>query len=122
MRINKAQTLFSPPTPHRIELCSDSDETANAEDSEKLPQPKAKKRFEKCIFLHLCLFFNLRSSRTNSEQNGEVKANGGSHKLTEYFPVRRSVRKTKKTVLEEQQRSLENLLRLEIEEGLSVSV
>lgn len=43
-------------------------------------------------------------------------------KLTEFFAVRRSVRKTKKTVLEEKQRCLEHLLRHRIEEGLNVQI
>lgn len=48
--------------------------------------------------------------------------NGSQHKLTEYFPVRRSVRKTKKTVLEERQRTLEEALAMCKEEGLEVSI
>jgi histone-lysine N-methyltransferase SETD8 len=43
-----------------------------------------------------------------------------NHKVTDYFPVRRSVRKTKKTVMEEKQRTLEQMLRNEVEEGLEV--
>lgn len=54
--------------------------------------------------------------------NVPAKANNNNHQLTEYFPVRRSVRKTKKTVMEEKQRSLENSLRLGKEEGLIVSI
>jgi histone-lysine N-methyltransferase SETD8 len=44
----------------------------------------------------------------------------GNHQLTEYFPVRRSVRKTKTTVLEEQQRDLEEAVLSQREEGLEV--
>lgn len=44
----------------------------------------------------------------------------GNHKLTEYFPVRRSVRKTKTTVLEEQQRDLEEAILSKREDGLEV--
>ncbi|PNF37006.1 hypothetical protein B7P43_G08068 [Cryptotermes secundus] len=44
----------------------------------------------------------------------------GNHKLTEYFPVRRSVRKTKTTVLEEQQRDLEEAILSRREDGLEV--
>jgi hypothetical protein len=44
----------------------------------------------------------------------------GNHKLTEYFPVRRSVRKTKTTVLEEQQRDLEEAILSQKEDGLEV--
>ncbi|XP_069701000.1 histone-lysine N-methyltransferase Set8 isoform X2 [Periplaneta americana] len=44
----------------------------------------------------------------------------GNHKLTEYFPVRRSVRKTKRTVLEERQRDLEEAIVSQREDGLEV--
>ena len=43
-----------------------------------------------------------------------------NHKLTEYFPVRRSVRKCKKAVLEERQRDLENKVMCGVEDGLQV--
>lgn len=61
-------------------------------------------------------------------KNGDVIVNGQqikaieNHKLTEYFPVRRSVRKTTKTVLEEKQRNLELILKKGIEEGLEVII
>lgn len=42
------------------------------------------------------------------------------NKLTDYFPVRRSVRKTKKTVLEEKQKSLEEAVLSKREDGLAV--
>lgn len=43
-----------------------------------------------------------------------------NHKLTDYFPVRRSVRKSKKAVLEEKQRDMENKVLCQVEEGLEV--
>lgn len=43
-----------------------------------------------------------------------------NHKLTDYFPVRRSVRKSKKVVLEEKQRDMENKVLCQVEEGLEV--
>jgi histone-lysine N-methyltransferase SETD8 len=43
------------------------------------------------------------------------------HNLTEYVPVRHSVRKTKKTVLEEKQRCLEEAVLAKQEDGLEVS-
>ncbi|XP_049793297.1 histone-lysine N-methyltransferase PR-Set7 [Schistocerca nitens] len=43
-----------------------------------------------------------------------------NHKLTEYFPVRRSERKTKKIVLEEWQKTIEEAILSEKEEGLEV--
>lgn len=54
------------------------------------------------------------------------QVNGGSHvhvsqaQITDFFPVRRSVRKTKKTVLQERQKSLEEAVLNEQEEGLEV--
>ncbi|PSN38100.1 Histone-lysine N-methyltransferase pr-set7 [Blattella germanica] len=49
-----------------------------------------------------------------------VPKTSGNHKLTEYFPVRRSVRKTKRTVLEERQRDLEEAILSQREEGIEV--
>ncbi|CAH0388815.1 unnamed protein product [Bemisia tabaci] len=43
-------------------------------------------------------------------------------KLTEYFPVRRSVRKTKREVLEEKQKSIETAVRNNVQDGLDVEV
>ena len=43
-----------------------------------------------------------------------------NQKVTAYFPVRRSVRKSKKTVLEEKQRDFEQKVIAQIEEGLEV--
>ncbi|KAF5284658.1 hypothetical protein FQR65_LT13489 [Abscondita terminalis] len=40
--------------------------------------------------------------------------------ITEYFPIRRSERKTKRIVLEEKQKNLEQMLRDGVEEGLKV--
>ncbi|XP_038212873.1 histone-lysine N-methyltransferase PR-Set7 [Zerene cesonia] len=52
----------------------------------------------------------------------ESKAvNGSNHKLTEYFPVRRSVRKTSKCVMAEKMRDLERAIREQKEDGLQVS-
>lgn len=52
----------------------------------------------------------------------EKVVNGDSnHKLTEYFPVRRSVRKTSKCVMAEKMRDLERAVREQREDGLQVS-
>ncbi|CAG9104333.1 unnamed protein product [Plutella xylostella] len=49
-------------------------------------------------------------------------ANGvTNHKLTEYFPVRRSVRKTSKCVMAEKMRDLERAIRDQREDGLTVA-
>lgn len=47
--------------------------------------------------------------------------NGTNHKLTEYFPVRRSVRKTSKCVMAEKMRDLERAIREQREDGLQVN-
>jgi len=56
----------------------------------------------------------------NSASAAPPSKASGNHQLTEYFPVRRSVRKTKTTVLEEQQRDLEEAVLSQREEGLEV--
>ncbi|XP_011865567.1 PREDICTED: histone-lysine N-methyltransferase pr-set7 [Vollenhovia emeryi] len=43
-----------------------------------------------------------------------------NHSITDYFPVRRSVRKSKKVVLEEKQRDLENKVLCQVEDGLKI--
>lgn len=52
----------------------------------------------------------------------EAKVSNGNanHKLTEYFPVRRSVRKTSKCVMAEKMRDLERAVREQKEDGLQV--
>ncbi|XP_018569294.1 histone-lysine N-methyltransferase pr-set7-like [Anoplophora glabripennis] len=100
--------IRSPPTPHRIELRNDSLEEGNCKKplvQSYQPAPKARRR--------------LNNNQLISQPEGK-NADRGSHKLTEYFPVRRSARKTKKTVLEERQRDLEQALRNKVEEGLEV--
>lgn len=54
--------------------------------------------------------------------NNLTNYNKNNHKLTEYFPIRRSERKTEKTVLQEKQRTLEQILRSEREDGLEVLI
>ena len=54
---------------------------------------------------------------TNQSLNQDVSQN---HKLTEYFAVRRSVRKPKTAILEEKQKHLEDLVQSGVEDGLQV--
>ncbi|KAJ8978776.1 hypothetical protein NQ317_015500 [Molorchus minor] len=103
--------IISPSTPHRIELRSDSSDEANNCKKQPIkstvqPAPKAKRR--------------LNNNLTFNQPDAKIPEKDTNHKLTEYFPVRRSVRKTKRTVLEEKQRSLEQALRKQIEDGLEV--
>lgn len=50
-----------------------------------------------------------------------TNGSNNNHKLTEYFPVRRSVRKTSKCVMAEKMRDLERAIREQREDGLQVS-
>lgn len=68
---------------------------------------------QKCIFI---FDFRLYNNQINNQESKNE-----NHKLTDYFPVRRSVRKTKTVVLEEKQRMLENIVRKGGEDGLEVS-
>jgi histone-lysine N-methyltransferase SETD8 len=52
----------------------------------------------------------------------ESKPESQNKLLTDYFPVRRSVRKTKKTVLEEIQKNFEEAVLSKREEGLGVHI
>ncbi|CAH1129956.1 unnamed protein product [Ceutorhynchus assimilis] len=116
----------SPPTPHRIELRHDNNEENNCKKPFicQPPAPKSRKTL-----------FNNHAVSNSDNQNGEVKSLSvkessknnftnnkvnGQQKLTEFFPVRRSVRKTKTTVLEEQQLALEKMVRDKTEDGLEV--
>ncbi|XP_025837662.1 N-lysine methyltransferase KMT5A [Agrilus planipennis] len=98
-----------PATPHRIVACTDLENQGFPKDK-KLSKKRLNDRFvnNSEIMKHPIISIN-----PKDDQN---------HKLTDFFPVRRSVRKTKKTVLEEKQRDLENILRKNIEEGLKVHI
>lgn len=51
----------------------------------------------------------------------EKPVNGTTnHKLTDYFPIRRSVRKTKKEVMEQKRRDIEIAIQKQTEDGLEV--
>ncbi|XP_020285286.1 histone-lysine N-methyltransferase pr-set7 [Pseudomyrmex gracilis] len=60
------------------------------------------------------------SKPVNQRPSTKPSTIGTNHSITEYFPVRRSVRKSKKVVLEEKQRDLENKVLSQIEEGLEI--
>lgn len=72
---------------------------------QQAPKPKATKVTTKLN--------NNQSLNKDSSQN---------HKLTEYFTVRRSVRKPKNVILEEKQKSLEDAVLSEKEDGLQIHV
>lgn len=58
----------------------------------------------------------------SNNRSKPASADSTNHSITDYFPVRRSVRKSKKAVLEEKQRDLENKVLCQIEEGLEVRI
>ncbi|KAL1502713.1 hypothetical protein ABEB36_007818 [Hypothenemus hampei] len=113
-------TVTSPSTPHRIEL-------RNEENCKKslICEPPAPKARKKLLNNHVVngqsngIVKNKESKETIKNNVNNNKING-QHKLTEYFSLRRSVRKTKTIVLEEQQLALERLVRSGIEDGLEV--
>lgn len=56
----------------------------------------------------------------NPRSTNSINDKSTNHKVTDYFPVRRSIRKPKKKVLEEKQRDMENKVLEQVEEGLEV--
>ncbi|XP_021921759.1 N-lysine methyltransferase KMT5A isoform X2 [Zootermopsis nevadensis] len=111
-------------SPHKIQLCKDITSLSPSSALSQLCISLSPKRAVKSRR-------RLNPSQTLNQQyapkivpklnccNG-VSVASGNHKLTEYFPVRRSVRKTKTTVLEEQQRDLEEAILSQREDGLEV--
>lgn len=116
-----AVPICTPSTPHRIKMPSeDLDEGAIITTKEKQsvikllsplqvvkkPAPRGRKKGTSNL-----PFSHRLSKAPNIEAN---------HSITDYFPVRRSVRKSKKLVLEEKQRDLENKVLCQVEDGLEV--
>lgn len=116
-----AVPIHTPSTPHRIKMPSeDIDENATITTKKKpsviaflspLQVKKPASRGRKKGTSNQSL--NHRLSKPDIETN---------HSITDYFPVRRSVRKSKKVVLEEKQRDLENKVLCQIEDGLEVKI
>lgn len=114
-----AVPVHTPSTPHRIKMRSeDIDENATITTKKKhsviallspLQVKKPASRGRKKGTSNQSL--NHRLSKPSIETN---------HSITDYFPVRRSVRKSKKVVLEEKQRDLENKVLCQMEDGLEV--
>ncbi|XP_076761500.1 SET domain containing 8 isoform X2 [Xylocopa sonorina] len=122
-----AVPIHSPSTPHRINMpnnqVEDLDERTINNEIHKKPIIPQTLNME----LQLCKKPANRGRRKlNSNQIATNRSMDTSntkstnHKLTDYFPVRRSVRKCKKAVLEEKQRDMENKVRYQVEEGLEV--
>ncbi|CAL1682147.1 unnamed protein product [Lasius platythorax] len=116
-----AVPIHGPSTPHRINMPSeDLNEKATITTNEKqsvitLLSPlqvikKSAPRGRKKAVSNQSI--NHRSLKSRDAET--------NHSITDYFPVRRSVRKSKKVVLEEKQRDLENKVLCQVEEGLEV--
>ncbi|XP_063610361.1 N-lysine methyltransferase KMT5A-A-like [Penaeus indicus] len=60
------------------------------------------------------------TTTTKTQANGEAKSNLRSTQMTEYFPIRRSERKPKTTLLQERQKAIEERIISGSEEGLTV--
>ncbi|XP_072758528.1 histone-lysine N-methyltransferase Set8 [Anoplolepis gracilipes] len=116
-----AVPIYGPSTPHRINMPSEdlngkATITTNEKQSVitllsplqviKKSAPRGRKK----------------AVSSQSINHRSFKSHGAetNHSITDYFPVRRSVRKSKKTVLEEKQRDLENKVLCQVEEGLEV--
>lgn len=125
-------------TPHRINMTSSNNSTNNneEEEAEVANQPTmnitnkncnafklrvSKKRSGKQIATKTSqqcpLGIKMQKSSEIIKKNTQILNN---RKLTDFFPVRRSIRKCKKTVLEEIQRDFENKIRNGVEDGLQV--
>lgn len=63
------------------------------------------------------------SARQNTKNNKKtIKEEDANKKLTDFFPIRRSVRKTNKEVQQELLRSYENAIMQQSEDGLEVMI
>lgn len=129
-----------PATPHRIVCPSPVKHivTSPLADLEQRKQFKSKKRLnvyqlenipknnlipkniEKKPILNSSANPSAQQNTTNNNTTTTTTTNSHNTKLTEFFPVRRSVRKTKKEVQAEQNKSIEQSLIAGCEDGLEV--
>lgn len=100
-----------PPTPHRINMPDQSD--VDKVDKVKVEPSTRRKRL--VVASPPAKVVKGRKRTVTADTSLDT-----NRKLTDYFPVRRSVRKCKRTVLEERQRDLENKVLCQVEEGLEV--
>ncbi|XP_050453151.1 histone-lysine N-methyltransferase PR-Set7 [Cataglyphis hispanica] len=116
-----AVPIHGPSTPHRINMPSeDINEKATITTNEKqsvitLRSPlqvvkKSAPRGRK----------KAASNQSINHRSLKLQCAETNHSITDYFPIRRSVRKSKKTVLEEKQRDLENKVLCQVEDGLEI--
>lgn len=117
------EKIHGPPTPHRIKLSSEPEEIRS-----KQVIPEKRKKAAAITFSPVqnadqktqrTVIKRRRKQNSNNTPATKTPAET-NHKLTEYYTVRRSVRKCKTTVLEEKQRNLENKIISGCEDGLEV--
>ena len=112
--------INSPPTPHRIKMPSEQEDTR----SRRAIHEKVKKTNGVALGPLQSPAKNpvIRKRRKQSSKRRPVEkvSLNSNHKVTDYFQVRRSVRKCKTTVLEEKQRDLEKKILTGSEDGLEV--
>ena len=118
-----AVPIHNPSTPHRINMpnnhLEDLDEGNDKHKKPVTPEVNIQQQALKKSA-------NRGRSKLNSNQIINPRSTNSSndkstnHKVTDYFPVRRSIRKPKKKVLEEKQRDMENKVLEQVEEGLEV--
>ncbi|XP_033227744.1 histone-lysine N-methyltransferase PR-Set7 [Belonocnema kinseyi] len=116
--------LHGPLTPHRIKMPSEQEDTR----SRRAMHEKVKKINGVGVALSPLTLQSpaqkpvIRKRRKKNSKRGSVEKlpADNNHKVTDYFQVRRSVRKCKTTVLEEKQRDLEKKILTGSEDGLEV--
>ncbi|XP_012288714.1 histone-lysine N-methyltransferase pr-set7 [Orussus abietinus] len=115
-----AVPIHSPSTPHRINM-----PTLPLDESDVRTDDIKEEKFTNNILNPMQPVGRKANGRARkkgslSQRPERIITTDANHKLTDYFPVRRSVRKCKKTVLEERQRDLEKKVLTQAEDGLEV--
>lgn len=117
--------MHGPLTPHRIKMPTEQEDTR----SRRAIHEKVKKTNGVGVALSPLPLQSpaqkpvVRKRRKQNSKRGSVEKvvpADNNHKVTDYFQVRRSVRKCKTTVLEEKQRDLEKKILTGSEDGLEV--
>ncbi|XP_018402424.1 PREDICTED: histone-lysine N-methyltransferase pr-set7 [Cyphomyrmex costatus] len=118
-----AVPVRTPSTPHRIKMpTEDLDEGATITTNTKQPVITLLSNSSLQVIKKPAQRGRKKGTSYQSVNNRLSKPlnNETNHSITDYFPVRRSVRKSKKVVLEEKQRDLEHKVLCQVEDGLEV--
>ena len=120
LEVSDEADIHNSSTPHRIKMPSVEEEPQNGC---KRPSKRKAAGAALCTVQQPIKFIKIpttRGRKTLSRPAIHQNLTTTNHKLTEYFPVRRSVRKCKKAVLEEKKRDLEHKVICSVEDGLEV--